>query len=226
MRRKTKKAVVINRQQMATRVKQIISTRLLFSYVCSFLLFIIWINSNSKEWRRRKFRPDFLSQTLSCCPSRHVNRRMQLRILSLNIWGVHYISKLIPQRIEALIEHLLGPNANYDIIGLQEVPAWHREATRLSVLPQFAGLEQSRLFTHSWLDQRDLSAQLLLPQRTGRFRLLYVLEISDRRCLRTSLRSERSVELRTMTPIDPLFFRFRLQVFRTKFSTAIISRAN
>ncbi len=46
---------------------------------------------------------------------------MQLRILTLNIWGVHYISKLIHERIQALIEHLLNPYTNYDIIGLQEV---------------------------------------------------------------------------------------------------------
>lgn len=46
---------------------------------------------------------------------------MQLRVLSLNIWGVHYVSKLIPQRIRALIEHLLNPETDYDIIGLQEV---------------------------------------------------------------------------------------------------------
>jgi hypothetical protein len=46
---------------------------------------------------------------------------MQLRILTLNIWGVHYMAKLIGQRIQALINHLLSPDANYDIIGLQEV---------------------------------------------------------------------------------------------------------
>jgi len=46
---------------------------------------------------------------------------MQLRILTLNIWGVHYIAKLISQRIQALVEHLNTPEANYDIIGLQEV---------------------------------------------------------------------------------------------------------
>ena len=46
---------------------------------------------------------------------------MQLRVLSLNIWGVHYVAKLIPERIQALIEHLTSPEADYDIIGLQEV---------------------------------------------------------------------------------------------------------
>jgi hypothetical protein len=46
---------------------------------------------------------------------------MQLRILTLNIWGVHYVSKFIQQRIEALIKHLISPEGNYDIIGLQEV---------------------------------------------------------------------------------------------------------
>jgi hypothetical protein len=46
---------------------------------------------------------------------------MQLRILTLNIWGVHFISKLINQRIQALIEHLTNLDTNYDIIGLQEV---------------------------------------------------------------------------------------------------------
>ncbi|CAF0836621.1 unnamed protein product [Rotaria sordida] len=46
---------------------------------------------------------------------------MQLRILTLNIWGVHYVSKLIHQRIQALIEHLKNPDTNYDIVGLQEV---------------------------------------------------------------------------------------------------------
>lgn len=46
---------------------------------------------------------------------------MQLRVLTLNIWGVHYVAKLIPQRIQALIQHLLDPDTDYDIIGLQEV---------------------------------------------------------------------------------------------------------
>ncbi|UJR30495.1 hypothetical protein I4U23_018027 [Adineta vaga] len=46
---------------------------------------------------------------------------MQLRILTLNIWGVHYVAKFINQRIQALIEHLTNPDVNYDIIGLQEV---------------------------------------------------------------------------------------------------------
>lgn len=46
---------------------------------------------------------------------------MQLRILTLNIWGVHYVAKLIPQRIQALIQHLLDSDTDYDIIGLQEV---------------------------------------------------------------------------------------------------------
>ncbi len=46
---------------------------------------------------------------------------MQLRVLTLNIWGVHYLAKLIDQRIEALAKHLISPEGNYDIIGLQEV---------------------------------------------------------------------------------------------------------
>ena len=46
---------------------------------------------------------------------------MQLRILTLNIWGVHYIAKFINQRIQALIDHLINIDTNYDIIGLQEV---------------------------------------------------------------------------------------------------------
>jgi hypothetical protein len=46
---------------------------------------------------------------------------MQLRVLTLNIWGVHYLAKLINQRIQALINHLISPEGNYDIIGLQEV---------------------------------------------------------------------------------------------------------
>jgi hypothetical protein len=46
---------------------------------------------------------------------------MQLRILTLNIWGVHYIAKFINRRIEALIEHLKHSDTNYDIVGLQEV---------------------------------------------------------------------------------------------------------
>jgi sphingomyelin phosphodiesterase 2 len=46
---------------------------------------------------------------------------MQLRVLTFNIWGVHYISKFINQRIQALIEHLTKLDHQYDIIGLQEV---------------------------------------------------------------------------------------------------------
>jgi endonuclease/exonuclease/phosphatase family metal-dependent hydrolase len=46
---------------------------------------------------------------------------MQLRILSLNIWGVHYVAKYIRQRIQALIEHLNHSDTDYDIVGLQEV---------------------------------------------------------------------------------------------------------
>ena len=45
----------------------------------------------------------------------------ELCVLSLNIWGVRYISKCIDQRIQAFIEHLLDPQTKYDIIGLQEV---------------------------------------------------------------------------------------------------------
>lgn len=46
---------------------------------------------------------------------------MQLRVLTLNIWGVHYMAKSIHKRIQALTNHLNSPDANYDIIGLQEV---------------------------------------------------------------------------------------------------------
>jgi len=46
---------------------------------------------------------------------------MQLRVLTLNIWGVHYLAKVIGQRIQALVNHLINPETNYDIIGLQEV---------------------------------------------------------------------------------------------------------
>lgn len=46
---------------------------------------------------------------------------MQLHVLTLNIWGVHHVAKLIRQRIQALVEHLVDPDSNYDIIGLQEV---------------------------------------------------------------------------------------------------------
>ena len=46
---------------------------------------------------------------------------MQLRVLTLNIWGVHFVAKLIDQRIQALVEHLTNPDVDYDIIGLQEV---------------------------------------------------------------------------------------------------------
>ena len=46
---------------------------------------------------------------------------MKLRVLTLNIWGVHYMAKFIDQRIQALIKHLISPEGNYDIIGLQEV---------------------------------------------------------------------------------------------------------
>ena len=46
---------------------------------------------------------------------------MQLRVLTLNIWGVHFLAKLIDQRVRALVNHLISPEANYDIVGLQEV---------------------------------------------------------------------------------------------------------
>ncbi|CAF1149574.1 unnamed protein product [Rotaria magnacalcarata] len=46
---------------------------------------------------------------------------MKLRVLSLNIWGVHFMAKLIDKRIQALINHLNSPEVDYDIIGLQEV---------------------------------------------------------------------------------------------------------
>ncbi|CAF1252534.1 unnamed protein product [Adineta steineri] len=49
------------------------------------------------------------------------DNRMQLRILTLNIWGVRYLAKLIDERLQALVTHLINPEANYDIIGLQEV---------------------------------------------------------------------------------------------------------
>ena len=46
---------------------------------------------------------------------------MQLRVLTLNIWGVRFIAKFIDQRLRALVEHLNDANNKYDIIGLQEV---------------------------------------------------------------------------------------------------------
>ena len=46
---------------------------------------------------------------------------MQLRILTLNLWGVRYLAKLVDQRIQAFVKHLLDTDINYDIIGLQEV---------------------------------------------------------------------------------------------------------
>ena len=46
---------------------------------------------------------------------------MKLRILTLNIWGVHVIAKFIQPRIQAFVKHLISPEADYDIIGLQEV---------------------------------------------------------------------------------------------------------
>jgi sphingomyelin phosphodiesterase 2 len=46
---------------------------------------------------------------------------MQLRVLTLNIWGVRYVSKFIDRRIQALIEHLTNIDTNYDIVALQEV---------------------------------------------------------------------------------------------------------
>lgn len=46
---------------------------------------------------------------------------MQLRVLTLNIWGVRFIAKLIDERLKALVEHLTDPDSHYDIVGLQEV---------------------------------------------------------------------------------------------------------
>ena len=46
---------------------------------------------------------------------------MELRVLTLNIWGLHYIAKNIQERIQALIKHLNSAEGNYDIIALQEV---------------------------------------------------------------------------------------------------------
>ncbi|CAF1018825.1 unnamed protein product [Adineta ricciae] len=46
---------------------------------------------------------------------------MQLRILTLNLWGVRYLAKLIDQRIQAFVKHLHDTDTKYDIIGLQEV---------------------------------------------------------------------------------------------------------
>lgn len=49
------------------------------------------------------------------------NPTMQFRILTLNIWGVHYVAKNIQLRIDALIRYLRDPENFYDIIALQEV---------------------------------------------------------------------------------------------------------
>lgn len=46
---------------------------------------------------------------------------MQLRFLTLNIWGIPFISKSIPERLDALIKHLNSSAGNYDVIALQEV---------------------------------------------------------------------------------------------------------
>ena len=46
---------------------------------------------------------------------------MQLRVLTLNIWGVRFIAKFIDQRLRAFVEHVNETDNTYDIIGLQEV---------------------------------------------------------------------------------------------------------
>ena len=51
---------------------------------------------------------------------------MQLRVLSLNVWGVRYVAKFLDQRLQALAEHLSDPENNYDIVGLQEVSRFRR----------------------------------------------------------------------------------------------------
>ncbi|CAF0840527.1 unnamed protein product [Didymodactylos carnosus] len=50
---------------------------------------------------------------------------MQLRILTLNIWGVRRIAKYIDERVKALIKYLKNKDSYYDIIGLQEV--WSKQ---------------------------------------------------------------------------------------------------
>lgn len=45
----------------------------------------------------------------------------EVRVLSLNVWGVRFIAKFIDQRLQALVEHFKDPKNEYDIVGLQEV---------------------------------------------------------------------------------------------------------
>ena len=111
---------------------------------------------------------------------------MQLRVLSLNIWGVRYIAKFIDQRLKAIIEHLTDPETDYDIVGLQEVNI----AETFISTPQQAfllGLEQSWLFVPQRTIENSLATQLLLPQRSDRLRMLCLLQISDHLGLSTPL---------------------------------------
>ena len=63
---------------------------------------------------------------------------MQLRILTLNIWGIHFVAKSVSERIDALIKHLNSSEGNYDIIALQEVRQFQRESIKWRI---FLGLE-------------------------------------------------------------------------------------
>ena len=144
---------------------------------------------------------------------------MQLRVLSLNVWGVRYVAKFIDQRLQALAEHLSDPENNYDIVGLQEVSG--SITVRSLDAPFRLGLEQKGFSLPSRKSQTCLSAQFLFSQRFNRIGLLYVLQTSDRRRLRTSLHSERWGKFFSKTK-EEIF----IQVFRTNFSMAIGSAAN
>lgn len=54
-----------------------------------------------------------------------VNKLANLKVVTLNIWGIRYISKDVSIRINALIEALNGPQSDYDAIALQEV--WSKQ---------------------------------------------------------------------------------------------------
>lgn len=46
---------------------------------------------------------------------------LTMKLLTFNIWGLKYVSKYRKQRVDGIIQKLLDPSEDYDVIALQEV---------------------------------------------------------------------------------------------------------
>jgi len=71
------------------------------------------------------FRIDHCGVPLAAAPTDTANAAVSLRLVTLNMWGIPYVSQYIDERFTALAERLRG-DRSVDVVGLQEM--WDGEA--------------------------------------------------------------------------------------------------